>query len=82
MILPTEMPVALRSSDQPFYAFASATDGVVAPGIFDWIPIPGIGDGLKCAACCAGKAGFAACVARCLVTHQACDGGVDNCSPC
>jgi hypothetical protein len=80
MFLPTEMPAALRCSDQPFYASSSAADGLAAQGIFDLIP--GIGDGVRCAACCAGKAGFAACVARCLVTHQACDGGVDNCSPC
>ena len=37
---------------------------------------------LNCALCCIPKAGFAACVAACAVTGQACDGGVSNCTPC
>jgi len=76
MFLPTEMPAALRCSDQPFYSFSSAANGLAAQGIFDWLPIPGLGDSVKCAACCAGKAGFGACLARCIATGQACDGGL------
>lgn len=38
-------------------------------------------DALCCAALCSGKAGYAACLARCLLTGQACDGGVSNCTP-
>ena len=37
---------------------------------------------LSCALCCVPKAGYGACVARCAVTGQACDGGLSNCTPC
>jgi len=37
---------------------------------------------VNCALCCIPKAGFGACVARCAVTGQACDGGISNCTPC
>lgn len=35
--------------------------------------------GVKCAAACKNKAGFLACVARCMIDGKCCDGGVDNC---
>jgi hypothetical protein len=38
------------------------------------------GDPICCAALCSGKAGFGACVARCVATGQACDGGLTNCT--
>jgi len=37
---------------------------------------------LDCGLCCLPKAGFGACVARCIVDGQACDGGTTNCSQC
>lgn len=37
-------------------------------------------DKIACALCCYGKAGFGACMARCLVDGQCCDGGVSNCT--
>jgi hypothetical protein len=83
MRLPTEMPGVGRLVYQPVFAFESLNDSISPQGPFDFIP--GIGGGLRtaqCAACCSGKAGFVACVARCVATGQACDGGVDNCSPC
>jgi hypothetical protein len=58
-------------ADQPVYAFG-ARQATLTPQA-DW---------LQCAACCAGKAGFAACVARCIATSQACDGGLNNCTSC
>ncbi len=39
------------------------------------------GDYLSCALCCSQKSGFAACMARCLLDGQCCDGGVSNCNP-
>ncbi len=38
------------------------------------------GDYVTCALCCSQKAGFAACMARCLYDGQCCDGGLSNCS--
>jgi hypothetical protein len=35
-----------------------------------------------CELCCIPKAGFVACVARCHLDGQACDGGLNNCSGC
>ena len=35
----------------------------------------------RCTTACRPRGGFAACFARCMVTHQACDGGVSNCRP-
>jgi len=32
-----------------------------------------------CFTCCLRKKGFAACLARCEVTGQCCDGGLSNC---
>ena len=34
---------------------------------------------IKCPIECYSKAGYAACVARCLVDGNACDGGLNNC---
>ncbi len=39
-----------------------------------------LGDYGKCALCCYFKQGFGACLARCLVDGQCCDGGTTNCS--
>ncbi len=79
MQMPATMPTV------PRLAFFRPTfnSGLAQQGFFDFlpIPIPG-GRAVQCAACCAGKAGFAACVARCVATGQACDGGIDNCTPC
>ena len=83
MRIPTEMPGVDRLVYQPVFAFASRDDSISPQGPFDFLP--GIGGGLRaaqCADCCSGKAGFVACVARCVATGQACDGGVDNCSGC
>jgi hypothetical protein len=35
---------------------------------------------ILCAAKCGPKAGYVACLARCLLDGQACDGGINNCS--
>ncbi|MFI3189665.1 hypothetical protein BCS42_03405 [Crenothrix sp. D3] len=34
---------------------------------------------IQCAARCKNKAGYLACVARCLADGRVCDGGTDNC---
>ncbi len=34
---------------------------------------------LKCVICCEGKAGFGACLARCLADGKCCDSGQRNC---
>lgn len=72
MRMPDMMPARLRVADQPIYALVGSWDGAIMPAA----------DALTCAACCAGKAGFGACVARCMATGQACDGGLTNCTPC
>ncbi len=74
MRMPDMMPARLRASDLhmlPIAMTMTATGELVPQG--DW---------LQCSACCAGKAGFGACVARCVATGQACDGGLTNCTPC
>ncbi len=78
MKIPMPMPAVLRSPHHPIFAFTTAAGGAEAQGIFDFIDPTR----LKCLACCQGKAGFLACVARCVATGQACDGGLDNCTPC
>ncbi len=78
MRLPNAMPAAFRSTDQPIHAFAAVLGGVEAQGIFDIFDPKR----LACLACCRGKSGYLACVARCVATGQACDGGLDNCTPC
>lgn len=40
-----------------------------------------LADRLACIICCSRKAGFGACVARCLLDGQCCDGGISNCTP-
>ena len=71
MRIPEQLPSRPQRSDQPTYTVAMSIAGVMQQA--DW---------LRCSACCAGKAGFGACLARCMATGQACDGGVDNCSSC
>jgi len=73
MNMPQWMPARLRLSDQPVYATAFDSVEPQFLGIGDWI------ERAKCAATCGRKAGYAACVARCLITGEACDGGLDNC---
>lgn len=71
MKMPERMPARPSRSDlQPAYA-----DGLISDGLK-----PQFGRELCCAAKCAGKAGFLACVARCELTGEACDGGINNCS--
>lgn len=36
---------------------------------------------VKCALACKPRAGFAACLARCVATSEVCDGGLNNCRP-
>jgi hypothetical protein len=69
MRIPERLPPRPKLTDQPVYGFAAHAT-LVPQG---WA---------QCAACCAGKSGFLACVARCMATGQACDGGLDNCTPC
>jgi len=71
MKLPMDMPSTPKRTDRPVFGFALTADRITPQA--DWF---------KCAACCAGKAGFLACVARCMATGQACDGGLNNCTPC
>jgi hypothetical protein len=83
MQIPCEMPTAHRHAGERMYLSADSMAVLSPQNILDGLG--GIGDiikGVKCAACCKGKAGFVACVARCIATGQACDGGVDNCSGC
>jgi hypothetical protein len=72
MNIPHWMPARLSVADQPVYALAGL-DGLEPQQFGDWI------QRAKCAAACVRKSGYAACLARCLVTGQACDGGLDNC---
>jgi hypothetical protein len=78
MHMPQSMPARLSGADQPVYAIAMGygLEPQLFGGIGDWI------QRAKCLACCKGKAGFLACVARCVATGEACDGGLDNCTPC
>jgi hypothetical protein len=75
MRLPFDMPARPRFPDAPIDAFAvlhGATPQQEELG----------GNPINCAACCLGRSGFGACVARCIATGQACDSGLRNCSPC
>ena len=72
MKMPIRMPQALRHTDQP--TFARASFGGLHPQ-FDFLNPRNI----ACAAACSRKSGYAACLARCLVTGEACDGGINNC---
>jgi hypothetical protein len=78
MQMPMPMPAVMRMPFEPTFAFGADSDGARAQGPFDFIDPTR----LRCLACCQPKAGFGACVARCVATGQACDGGVDNCSNC
>jgi hypothetical protein len=69
MRLPYATPSRPLASE-PVYAHAEM--GGLAPQ--DWVR------GIRCAAACKNRAGFAACVARCVATGEVCDGGIDNCS--
>ena len=71
MQLPTSMPTRPLRSDQPIYV-SPISHGKIAPQ----------GDPAHCALCCIPKAGYGACVARCIATGQACDGGLSNCTSC
>jgi hypothetical protein len=83
MQIPNQMPAAYRHAGDPLYLSAEITSALRPQGLLDGIGgIGGIIKGAKCAACCQGKSGFLACVARCIATGQACDGGIDNCSGC
>lgn len=75
MRMPTMLPSRPKLSDQPLFArgFAGHLRPQDLEGIFD-------PRNLLCAAKCASKAGYAACLARCLLDGQACDGGLSNCS--
>jgi hypothetical protein len=65
------MPQVLRQTDQPIFARASL-DGLRTQDFLN-------PRNILCAAACARKAGYAACLARCVVTGEACDGGLTNC---
>jgi hypothetical protein len=71
MNMPVCMPLALRRTDLPIFARASP-GGLTSQDFLD-------PRNIACAAACSRKSGFAACLARCLVTGEACDGGIDNC---
>lgn len=71
MRIPENLPPRPKRADRPMHTLAASRAGLTPQA--DWF---------QCAACCAGKAGFLACVARCMATGQACDGGLDNCTPC
>lgn len=71
MRMPIEMPTRPRFPDGPVYVFGALASEIVPQQ-----------DPLRCAACCMGRSGFGACVARCLVTGEACDSGTRNCSRC
>jgi hypothetical protein len=71
MYLPLNMPSRPIRSDEPIFAVNANVQSLSPQG-----------DPFRCALCCSGKAGFAACVARCIATGDACDGGLHNCTPC
>jgi hypothetical protein len=80
MRVPVASPARPARSDQLTLGPMVLASALQAQGLFDgWFPDP---TKLKCIACCHHKAGFLACVARCVATGQACDGGVDNCTSC
>ena len=73
MRIPLDLPPLPRFQAGAFYA---------ARGDYLEVQQETFADPVRCAACCIGRSGFAACVARCLATGQACDGGLRNCTPC
>ena len=74
MRMPESLPVRPRTTDQPIYAALYRAG--LEPQFIDILDPKK----LVCAAKCAPKAGYVACLARCLLDGQACDGGIDNCS--
>lgn len=79
MRMPDMMPARMRAEGRSIdVAFAGRADWV--SGGSDLTPQGG--DPLRCAACCSGRAGFGACVATCIATGMACDGGYQNCTSC
>lgn len=68
---PTELPSRPCLRDGPIYVFAAMKGEIFQQG-----------DPIRCAACCIGRSGFGACVARCIATGQACDSGLRNCTSC
>jgi hypothetical protein len=80
MQVPVALPARPARSDQLTLAPMALAGALQAQGIFDgFFPDPAK---LKCILCCQHKAGTLACIARCVATGQACDGGIDNCTPC
>lgn len=75
MRLPEILPTRPSQAGQPMYAFA-ALAGRIGPQVLDFLDPKKI----KCAAACVPRAGYAACLARCLVDGQVCDGGLHNCT--
>jgi hypothetical protein len=78
MRMPDMMPARTRAGDR-------SMDVVLAVGAVSFAASSEMtlqGDPLKCALCCSGKAGFGACVATCIATGMACDGGYQNCTSC
>jgi hypothetical protein len=75
MRMPLHLPPRPHAPEGPIHVLAE-TYGNIAQQQTE------LGDPLRCAACCIGRAGFGACVARCIATGQACDGGLHNCTPC
>ena len=72
MQLPPFMPDVLRCPNESIFG-AVCLEGLTAQDLFN-------PRNIACAAACSRKAGFAACLARCLVDGMACDGGIDNCT--
>jgi len=73
IIHPTEGAISKEYSLDEF-PDVEVMSGFVTTGAQDWLK------GIICAKKCTSKKGFVACVARCMITGEACDGGVDNCS--
>jgi hypothetical protein len=72
MNLPPYMPEAHRRPNESRLGWLPR-DGLMPQDWFD-------PRNIACASACAGKAGFAACLARCVIDGLACDGGIDNCT--
>ncbi len=72
MNLPPFMPEVLRHPNETLLG-VGRLEGLTAQDLLD-------PRNIACVAACSRKAGFAACLARCLVDGMACDGGIDNCT--
>ena len=66
--------LSASASGKPDSGFSVASADLSKLSDSSWI------QGAICAARCKNKAGFLACVARCMVDGKACDGGVNNCT--